>query len=170
MKAHFSMNRKDIKDWLCLVVGIILLVLFLMSCSTTTKLVQVPISDQYNQTTKVKEIIKDSIIYVAVEKEKNVNVAPPDTTSILQTKYAKSMAKLENGRLKHTLENRNDSIPVKIVYKDKIQVDSVFVKKEVPVEVRVDVPIRDNMFWISIIINIIFIGIRIFKIILKFKR
>lgn len=170
MKAHFSMNRKDIKDWLYLVVGIILLVLFLMSCSTTTKLVQVPISDQYNQTTKVKEVLKDSIIYVVVEKEKNVNVIPSDTTSILKTKYARSEAKLENGRLKHTLENRNDSIPVKIIYKDKIQVDSVFVKKEVPVEVRVDVPIRDNFFWISIIINIIFIGIRIFKIILKFKR
>lgn len=169
MKAHFSMNRKDIKDWLCLVVGIVLLVWLLMSCSTT-KLVQVPIADHQHQTTEVIEVLKDSIVYVVVEKEKIVNVAPPDTTSFLQTKYAKSQAKLENGRLKHTLENRKDSIPVKIIYKDIIKVDSVFVKKEIPVEVRVEVPIRDNLFWISIIINIIFIGISVFKIVLKFKR
>jgi len=169
MKAHFSMNRKDIKDWLCLVVGIIMLVWLLMSCSTT-KLMQVPIADQHHQTTEVIEVLKDSIVYVVVEKEKIVNVAPPDTTSFLQTKYANSQAKLENGRLKHTLENRKDSIPVKIIYKDIIKVDSVFVKKEIPVEVKVEVPIRDNLFWISIIINIIFIGISVFKIVLKFKR
>lgn len=169
MKAHFSMNRKDIKDWLCLVVGIVLLVWLLMSCSTT-KLVQVPIENNQHQTTEVIEVLKDSIVYVVVEKEKIVNVAPPDTTSFLQTKYAKSEAKLENGRLKHTLENRKDSIPVKIIYKDIIKIDSVYVKKEIPVEVRVEVPIRDNLFWISIIINIIFIGISVFKIVLKFKR
>lgn len=169
MKAHFSMKRKDIKDWLCLVVGIIMLVWLLMSCSTT-KLVQVPIENNQHQTTEVIEVLKDSIVYVEVEKEKIVNVMPADTTSTLQTKYAKSEAKLENGKLKHSLENRRDSIPVKVVYKDVIKIDSVFVKKEIPVEVRVEVPIRDNLFWISIIINIIFVGISVFKIVLKFKR
>lgn len=146
----------------------ILVSLLFVGCATQ-KVIQVPIENNQHQTTEIREVIKDSIVYVEVEKEKIVNVMPADTTSTLQTKYAKSEAKLENGKLKHSLENRRDSIPVKVVYKDVIKIDSVYVKREVPVEVRVEVPIRDNLFWYSIILNVFFVVIVIVKIVLKIR-
>lgn len=150
-----------------LVMSILVSLLF-VGCAAQ-KVIQVPIENNQHQTTEIREVIKDSIVYVEVEKEKIVNVMPADTTSTLQTKYAKSEAKLENGKLKHSLENRRDSIPVKVVYKDVIKIDSVYVKREVPVEVIVEVPIRDNLFWYSIILNVFFVVIVIVKIVLKIR-
>jgi len=144
--------------------------------------VQIPINNTSTQTTQIKEIIKDTIIYVEIEKETVKNTITPetsldtssdtlldtssDTTSFLETKYSVSTANIKNGRLNHTLTNKSDdSIGVKVIYKDIVRVDSIITEKEIPIEIKVEVPIRDNVFWYSIILNVIvvmIIGLKLF--------
>lgn len=122
-----------------------------------------------------KEEIRDSIVYVYVEKERDRNITR-DTTSILETKYAKSQASVSNGILNHSIENKNDSIPVRIMWKEKEVRDTVYVEVfkdkevEVPVEIIVEKPIRDKAFWISIICNIIVVLLVMFKLYSKLKK
>lgn len=122
-----------------------------------------------------KEEIRDSIVYVYVEKERDRNITR-DTTSVLETKYAKSQASVSNGILNHSIENKNDSIPVRIMWKEKEVRDTVYVEVfrdkevEVPVEIIVEKPIRDKAFWISIIGNIIVVMLVMFKLYFKLKK
>ncbi len=122
-----------------------------------------------------KEELRDSIVYVYVEKERERNTTR-DTTSMLETRYARSNASVSDGVLSHTLENKNDSIPVRIMWKDKLVRDTVYVEVfrdkeiEIPVEIIVEKPIRDNIFWWSIIGNVIVILLVMFKIVWKFKK
>ena len=140
---------------------LLIAMLFLVSC---TKTVYVPVKGNDIIKTEYKEIIKDSLIYIHIEKEAHSNTldAHQDTTSFLENSYSTSTAEVTNGTLKHTLETKaNDSIPVQIVYKDIIKTDSVYVTEIVPEEV--EVPIRDNIFWYSIIGNVVFIALLAFK-------
>lgn len=122
-----------------------------------------------------KEELRDSIVYVYVEKERERNTTR-DTTSMLETRYARSEASVSDGVLSHTLENKNDSIPVRIMWKDKLVRDTVYVEVfrdkevEVPVEIIVEKPIRDKAFWISIIGNIIVVMLVMFKLYFKLKK
>ena len=122
-----------------------------------------------------KEELRDSIVYVYVERERERNTTR-DTTSMLETKNARSEASVSDGVLSHTLENKNDSIPIRIMWKEKEVRDTVYVEVfrdkevEVPVEIIVEKPIRDNIFWWSIIGNVIVILLVMFKIVWKFKK
>lgn len=135
--------------------------LFLTSC---TKTVYVPVKGEDIIKTEYKEIVKDTIIYIPIEKDNKENTLDTtrDTVSVLMNRYSTSKAEVIRGHLKHTLRTKsNDSIPTKIIYKDILKIDSVYIEK--PVIQEVEKPIRDNIFWYSIIGNIVFILLLAFK-------
>lgn len=147
---------------------VIIILLFLTSC---TKTVYVPVKGEDIIRTEYKEIVKDSIIYIPIEKDNKENTLDTtrDTVSVLMNRYSTSKAEVIRGHLKHTLRTKsNDSIPAKILYKDVIKTDSIYVNKVVLQEV--EKPIRDKLFWYSIIGNVIFIALLGFLITTKIKK
>ena len=151
---------KKISKVAFMLVGIVLLV---ASCS---RKIYIPVE----KTVTVTETVRDTVVQVQLEKE-YVKVITPDTTSTVETKYARSTATYhgESGLLEHDIENKQDSIPVKVVYKEKEVV------KEVPVEVekKVEVPKRMPLRWwekIFFYTGIATVGGGIFWLIRKFKK
>ena len=60
-------------------------------------------------------IIRDSIIYVHVEAEKETAILPDTDTSRLSTRYAESEAYVSKGQLYHSLRNKSEAlIPVEV--------------------------------------------------------
>lgn len=116
--------------------------------------------------TEYVEIVKDTTIYVEIEKEviKEVIEQPKDTVSVLSTKYATSTAKINNNTLYHTLTNKNEKIPARIQYRDKIQTDSVILTKEIPVEIEIEKPYIPKFMWYVTIYAALISGIIIMKI------
>lgn len=139
--------------------------LTIISCS---QLKEIPVQ------TIEKEIIRDSLIYITdtitieIPKEKIVQVLPADTTSQITTSLAFSEAKMEKGILTHSLEQKGQ-IKAKIDTCYMTKTVEKIVEKEVPVEVEVIKYKRDNIFWISIILNIVVILVIVFKIWMKIK-
>lgn len=105
----------------------LLLLLGIGGCSTVK---YVPIQ------TEEKVIVKDSLIYVRdtitveIPKEVIKEIVPTDTTSVLKTSLAMSEARLEEGRLYHSLEQSGavktvvdtcyvTRIEEKVVYQDR---------------------------------------------------
>lgn len=119
----------------------------------------------------IQTIQRDSIVYierldtiqVPVIKEKLV-VETLSDSSYLETSVAESFAFVKDGKLTHTLENKDVKITgtvkveEKIVYKDKI------VEKEVPIEVEVVKTKYPKFFWILLTIVILLAGWKVFKI------
>lgn len=136
----------------------------LTSCCTVKK--TVPITNNQEIRTEIKEVLRDTTIYVEIEKEvvREVIKQPQDTISKLSTKYATSTAQLNNGVLTHTLLNKQTEIPTKIVYKDIVHTDSVYVYKEKPVDVIIEKTVTPQWCWYSLIINALVIGVIIKKI------
>ena len=101
---------KKISKVAFMLVGIVLLV---AACS---RKIYIPVE----KTVTVTETVRDTVVQVQLEKE-YVKVITPDTTSTVETKYARSTATYhgESGLLEHDIENKQDSIPVKVVYKDR---------------------------------------------------
>lgn len=141
------------------IITLTILTLFLVSCA---KMRYIPIQ------TEEKIIIKDSIIKVIdtvtveVPKEVVKEVIPQIDTSVLETSVAKSVAFLDTTKRKihHTLEQKGKiktiidtcyitKIEEKIVYQDR------------PIEV--EVPKRDNIFWFSIIFNIVILLVAVMR-------
>lgn len=121
-----------------------------------------------------KEIIRDSLIYirdtveVPVPYEVVKEILPKDTTSILRTSVAQSEAKIEKGMLHHRLE-QNGVVKAQIDTFYLTKTVEKIVEKEIPIEVEIIKYKRDNIFWISIILNIMVILVIAFKIWLKIK-
>lgn len=109
------------------IILLLIAVLTLIGCSTVK---YVPIQ------TEEKVIVKDSLIYVRdtvtveIPKEVIKEIVPADTTSILKTSLAMSEARLEEGRLYHSLEQSGavktvvdtcyvTRIEEKVVYQDR---------------------------------------------------
>ena len=119
------------------------IVLSLCGCS---KKIYIPVETKVT----VKETVRDTVVNVRLEKE-YVKEITPDTASTVETRYAKSTAMWhgDSRTLEHAIENKVDSIPVRIQYVDR----EVEVKKptpcpvEVPVEVPVDRPVRMPLRW-----------------------
>lgn len=60
-------------------------------------------------------IIRDSIIYVQIEAEKETAILPDTDTSRLSTRYAESEAYVSKGQLYHSLRNKSEAlIPVEV--------------------------------------------------------
>ena len=145
-----------------------ILVLFLMVGCSSVKYIPVQGNKviEYRDTTVY---VKDTVT-IEVPREKIVEVIPDIDTSYLSTDVAKSTAYLDKSRKKlhHTLEQCG-TIKTKIDTVIKIQYINSYVDKEIPVEVEVVKYKRDNLFWFSIIFNILIVLIIILKIYLKFK-
>lgn len=130
-------------------------VLLMIGC---TAIKYVPIKGEDVIRTEYVELIKDSIVYVEIENEVYSNSLDTsrDTLSVLDNSYSISRAEYKRGHLNHTLKTKHyDSIPVKIKYKDKLIVRDSIIRNVVIEEV--EKPIRDDIFWYSIIFNVIFV-------------
>ena len=144
----------------------LILLLVAVSCGTT----------KYLPVETIEKIeYRDSIVYVKdtipidVPKEKVVYVGPADTISQINTSLAFSEAKVEQGVLTHTLEQKGQI---------KAQIDTFFVveyidrivEKEVPVEVEIEKPYIPTFFWIVTIYAAIITLLIAFKAYLKLKK
>lgn len=118
---------------------------------------------------------RDSIVYVTdsifidIPKEKVVYVGPADTVSKISTSLAFSEAKVENGILTHTLEQKGE-IKAKIDTFYKVKYTDRIVEKEVPVEVEVEKPYIPTFFWIVAIYAAIITLLIAFRFYLKLKK
>ncbi len=145
---------------------ILILLLVAVSCGTT----------KYLPVETIEKIeYRDSIVYVNdtisidVPKEKAVYVGPADTLSQISTSLAFSEAKVEQGVLTHTLEQKGQI---------KAQIDTFFVveyidrivEKEVPVEVEIEKPYIPAFFWVVTIYAAIITLLIAFKAYLKLKK
>ncbi len=103
------------------------------------------------------EVYKDSLMMVKGLMEKSSNVA--DSISHLETSYALSDAAIRNGRLYHSIENK-DSIPGRVQFvfievekRDTLRVeksDAVFIEKKVYAEtVKEKKRLGDGFFYTS---------------------
>lgn len=143
----------------------LLLLLGIGGCSTVK---YVPIQ------TEEKVIVKDSLIYVRdtitveIPKEVIKEIVPADTTSILKTSLAISEARLEEGKLHHSLEQSGAvKTVVDTCYVTRIEEKVVY--QDRPIEVPKEVKHIPSFFWWSLIFNIITVLFIIFKIYLKLK-
>ena len=145
---------------------IFILLLVAVSCGTT----------KYIPVETIERIeYRDSIVYVNdtipidIPSEKVVYVGPADTLSQISTSLAFSEAKVEQGVLTHTLEQKGQI---------KAQIDTFFVvkyidrivEKEVPVEVEIEKPYIPAFFWVVTIYAAIITLLIAFKAYLKLKK
>lgn len=145
---------------------ILILLLVAVSCSTT----------KYVPVKTIERIeYRDSIVYVKdtitieVPKEKVVYVGPADTLSQISTSLAFSEAKVEQGVLTHTLEQKGQ-IKTPIDTSFVIEYIDGIVEKEVPVEVEIEKPYIPNFFWIVTIYAAIITLLIAFRAYLKLKK
>lgn len=142
-------------------------ILCLVGCGTT----------QYVPTTTIDRIvyrdttivINDTIL-VPIEKEVIKEVIPELDTSYLETSVAKSVAYLDTAKrqLHHTLTQEGKVEYIVDTFYTTTYVDR-YIEKPVIQEVEVIRYKRDNLFWISIIFNVIVLCFLIFKIYLKLR-
>lgn len=102
---------------------IVVLCAVLCLCGCSTKKVSTQQTDYTKLVSELREmtaryekemrVYKDSLLMVKGLTEKSSNVA--DSVSHLETSYAMSDAAIRNGRLHHSIENR-DSVPGRVQY------------------------------------------------------
>lgn len=143
------------------------IVLMIAACS---RKIYIPVE----KTVTVTETVRDTVVQVQIEKEYVKNITP-DTTSTVETKYARSTATYhgQSGLLEHDIENKQDSIPVKVVYKDKEVIKEIPAPYPVEVEKKVEVPTRMPLRWwekIFFYTGIATVGGGVFWLLRKFKK
>lgn len=146
----------------------ILLPLLLLTSCATTKIQQVPITNKVIDTVVIKELIRDTVVRVQIQKE-YIEKTTRDTVSVLNTTTATSTARVTDNQLYHSLEQKQQEIPTKIVYKDKIKEVVRVVEKEKPVEVIVEKKYIPQWCWYSLIGNIVIALLICFRIYRKFR-
>ena len=93
---------------------IAIMAMLITSCGPA-KVVQDYQRDSVMTIIKDTTIIRDSIIYVQIEAEKETAILPDTDTSRLSTRYAESEAYVTNGQLYHSLRNKSEAlIPVEV--------------------------------------------------------
>lgn len=89
-------------------------VMIIASCGPA-KVIQDYQRDSVMTIIKDTTIIRDSIIYVQIEAEKETAILPDIDTSRLSTRYAESEAYVSKGQLYHSLRNKSEAlIPVEV--------------------------------------------------------
>lgn len=144
----------------------IFILLLAVSCSTV----------QYIPVENFEKVeYRDSLVYVndtitiEVPKEKIVYVGAADTLSQISTSLAVSEAKIEQGKLTHTLEQKGQI---------KTQIDTFFVveyidrvvEREIPVEVEKEVKYTPDWVWYNLIYSIVLTLIVGFSLYIKFRK
>jgi len=120
---------------------VVLAMLIVMSTlMTSCRTVYVPVETK----TTVTETVRDTVIKTLIEKEYVKNVTQ-DTTSTVETKYARSTATYhgDTGLLEHDIENKKDSIPVNAPVKEKL----VVIEKPVPCPIEKLVQVEKKLTW-----------------------
>lgn len=170
------LNMKKEKDIANIAVSIVqllfALILIVMICFSfigCSSIKEIPINN-------IEKIVyRDSLIYIVdtitIEIPKKIikEVVPQDTVSQLNTSLASSVAKVEKGRLYHTLKQEgtvSTKIDTVVITKNIEKI----VEKEIPIEVIKEVKHIPNWAWISLIFNIITVLFIAFKIYLRVKR
>lgn len=141
-------NDMSWRVWIWLLV-ILLSLIMLHGC---TKTVYVPIETKTTETVEVE--VHDTIVEVVTPAER-VEVVTEDTSSMLATKYAMSMASVEAGKLHHSLYQwaRVDSISLPLTTIKRARRDSI----PYPVEVEKVVEVIPGWSWCSLTANAILI-------------
>ena len=146
---------------------IILLIFGLVVSCGTIK--EIPVA------TVEKVVVRDSIIYVSDTIEVPVpyevirEIVPQDTVSVLNTSVASSTAKVENGMLSHSLEQKGAL---------KTQIDTFYVTKyvekikevEVPIEIQVEKKVVPVWCWWNLVYSVILTLLVAFAAYLRFTR
>lgn len=141
------------------------ILLIFVSCSPVK---QVPVHHYQKDTIKITEVLRDTVVVVQTEKE-YIEKTTNDTTSVLNTKYAKSTASIKNNQLHHSLEQKKVDIPTKVIYKDKIKEVVKYEEKEKVVEVIVEKKYIPQWCWWVICYAALTIGVIITRIVIKIK-
>lgn len=129
-----------------------------------------------NNTTTEKIIIKDSIverlrdttIYIEVEKIVNNNIVQNSDTSVLNNKFSESTAYYHNGFLHHKLEQKAQKLPIEIKYVDRYHtiVNDSIIYKTNTIEVNKLTKwqnfrlVLGNIFGIALILLVGFVAFR----------
>lgn len=146
---------------------VILLTLLLLSIACTP-VKQVAINTNQIDTVYIKELVRDTVVQIKIEKE-YIEKTTRDTVSVLNTTTATSTARVTDNQLYHSLEQKQQEIPTKIVYKDKIKEVIKYEKQEIPVEVIIEKPYIPQWCWWVIVYAALTIGVIIMKIVGKFR-
>lgn len=93
----------------------IILCMLLVSCGASKNLPVDSQMDSVSVVIKESVIYKDSIIYVEVPVESDKAILPASDTSHLETSLAVSEAWVVDGRLNHTLSNKQDKKIAKVI-------------------------------------------------------
>lgn len=136
-------------------IRLLLLIVFLSSCSPRINEVW---KTQYIE----KEILKDTIVYLEVPKEKLVTVVK-DTISILENKYSESTAFIDSsGFLNHSLITNYQNIPFKVTYKDRFiyKSDTITIIKPVKGDVIIK-EVAPKWSWYTLVLIILIIALYI---------
>jgi len=122
---------------------IVVLLLALLSC---TKTVYVPKPVERKIETTVTYV--DTVVLTEIERETVQTFVPIDTTANAETKYARASAKVRDGTLSLSIENKSDA---------KIPTNSIYIIKEVrdsipyPVDVPIPVEVVTHPWWMKIL-------------------
>lgn len=113
----------------CIDMKSILVIVFMTTVFIGCKTVYIPVE----RVVQIRETVIDTVVsFVPVPEY--VHIVTKDTTSTVETTYAISTASLASGFLHHDIENKKDTISVRICY---ITRDSV-IKEPAPYPVYVD--------------------------------
>lgn len=97
-----------------------------LAYSCRTKTVYIPVNSVSTKT----EVLHDTVLDIQLVPYRD-SVAIRDTSSCLENAYASSLAIWSDNMLHHSLTVKNVSLPVRVIYKNIIQTDSIQVPYEV---------------------------------------
>jgi hypothetical protein len=89
------------------------------------------VTDSVSVVVKDSVIYRDSIIYVQVPTGIASELVPKDSTSHLETQVAESDAWIDNGKLHHTLQNKDVMLPAPIVIPKYIHSEATRQKSDI---------------------------------------
>lgn len=117
--------------------------------------------------TEYKEIIRDTVIYVPLPIESKERLGIPGDSSHLETSLASSTAWISpDGRLNHSLQNKEATLPAKAQIKDSHRVDTVIREQthyvhDIEIHTVRHIP---KFFWICFAITLLSCGYIVIKI------
>ena len=154
-------NDMSWRVWIWLLVALLSLIM-LHGCTRT---VYVPVEAKTTETVEVE--VHDTIVEVVTPAER-VEVVIEDTSSMLATKYAMSMANVEGGRLHHSLYQwaRVDSISLPLTTIKRARRDSI----PYPVEVEKVVEVVPAWSWWTLGLSAVLFAILLLIILSRIKR
>lgn len=119
-----------------------------------TKYVPVETKSETQTVYRDSVILRTDTVFIEVPIESHSR-ATRDTVSHLETSVAISDASVSEGVLSHFLANKEVSLEKEIVYQDRIitRDSTVYISKEVPVEVEKVKKVIPKWCWILLLIN-----------------